>query len=106
MLMAVLVVASHQLAPAHAAPSAPETAPPAALSNSIFQHLAAPAAARRSGAALGIRSAGEEAPAPESAEEESALSPRSHREPCCQLHAHTAGCSLHNVQQHALLPAP
>ena len=91
MLMAVLLVASYQLAPAHAAPPAPvpelapgetapvqtapvQTAPAAALSNSIFQHLAAPAAARHSGTAISILSAGEEAEAP--AEEESALAPR------------------------------
>ena len=85
-LMAFLVVASYQLAPAHAAPSAPvpELAPPDAaafpadLFNSTFPHLAAPAAARHSGTS--IRSAGEEAPAPLTAEEESALAPRSQRE--------------------------
>ena len=104
MLMAVLVVALHQLAPAHAASpahvpeAAPpvETAPPAALSNSIFQQLAATAASRRAGTAIGIRS-GEEAAAP--AEDEAALSPRSHRDPCCQLRVCTASCLLHTVQQ-------
>ena len=78
-LMALLVVLSQQLTPAHAAPSAPAPeAPPATASpnlfDSIFPHLAAPAAARHS---VSIRSAGEEAPSPESATE--ALSPRSHR---------------------------
>ena len=93
MLVALLLTVSQQLAPAHAAPSAPvpETAPPATASpnlfDSIFPHLAAPAAARHS---LSIRSAGEEAPTPESAEAESALGPRSHRD--FLLPVHTAGC--------------
>ena len=83
MLMALLVIVSQQSAPAHAAPSAPvpETAPPATASpnlfDSVFPHLAAPAAARHS---VSIRSAGEEAPTPESAEAEAALGPRSHRD--------------------------
>ena len=110
MLMAVLVVALHQLAPAHAASPVPvpeaapsvETAPPAAVSNSIFQQLAATAASRRAGTAIGIRS-GEEAAAP--AEEEAALSPRSHRDPCCQLRFRTADCHLQIVQQHVPHPA-
>ena len=84
MLVALLVVVFQQLTPAHAASSAPAEAPPATASpnlfDSIFPHLAAAVAARQ--APLSIRSAGlgEEAPAPESATEESALSPRSHRD--------------------------
>ena len=91
-LMTLLIFAFHELAPAHAAPPAPvpelaplvETAPPAVLSNSIFQHLAASAASQRSGATIGIQSAGEEASAP--AEEESALSPRSSLLPAPRPH--------------------